>query len=102
MSVNLSKSLIVPINVPSEKMMILAGTLGCQIGTFPFTYLGLPLCTTKPKIEDFPPLLDIVERKLCACSTLLSYLGRVEYINTVLTPMVTYAMCTFKFHRRDS
>lgn len=59
----------------------------------------MPLGTTKPKIEDFAPLLDKVERKLSACSTLLSYSGRVEYINTVITPTVTYAMCTFKLHK---
>jgi len=94
--VNFNKSIIVPVNVSSEKMKVLAGTLGCQIGSFPFTYLGLPMGTTKPKIEEFAPLLDRMERKLSACSSLLSYSGRVEYINTVLTPTVTYAMCTFK------
>ena len=82
-----------------RKMKILAGTLGCQVGSLPFTYLGLPLGTTKPRIEEFAPLLYKIERKLSACSTLLSYLGRIEYINTVLTPTVTYAMCTFKLHK---
>lgn len=62
LAVNFSKSLLVPINVSSEKMKVLAGTLGCQIGSFPFTYLGLPLGTTKPKIEEFAPLLDRVEK----------------------------------------
>ena len=38
--VNFEKSLLMPINVSNEKMMILAGTLGCQIGSPPFTYLG--------------------------------------------------------------
>jgi len=80
-------------------MSILAGTLGCQIGSLPFTYLGLPLGTTKPRIEDFAPLLSKVQGKLTTCSTLLSYAGRVEYINSVITPIVTYAMCTFKFHK---
>lgn len=97
--VNFNKSVIVPVNVPTEKMKILAGTLGCQISSLPFTYLGLPLGTSKPKIEDFAPLLDKVERKLTACSTLLSYSGRVEYINSVITPTVTYAMCTFKLQK---
>lgn len=97
--VNFEKSLLVPINVSNEKMMILAGTLGCQIGSLPFIYLGLPLGTTKPKIEEFAPLLDRVERKLSACSSLLSYSGRVEYINTVITPTVSYAMCTFKLQK---
>lgn len=99
LAVNFNKSLLVPINVSNEKMQILAGTLGCQIGSMPFTYLGLPLGTTKPRIEDFAPLLDRVERKLTACSTLLSYSDRVEYINTVLTPTVNYAMCTLKLHK---
>lgn len=92
--VNFNKSLLLPINVSSEKMQILAATFGYQIGSFPFTYLGLPLGTTKPKIEEFAPLLDRVERKLTACSTILSYSGRVEYINTVITPTASYAMCT--------
>jgi hypothetical protein len=41
------------INVSDEKMCILSNIFGCQIGSFPFTYLGLPLETTKPRIEDF-------------------------------------------------
>lgn len=97
--VNFSKSLIVPINVSNEKMKILAGTLGYQVGSLPFTYLGLPLGTTKPRIEEFAPLLDRVERKLSVCSSLLSYSGCVQYINSVITPTVTYAMCTFKLHK---
>lgn len=99
LSVNFSKSLLVPINVSDEKMKVLAGTFGCQIWSLPFTYLGLPLGTTKPRIEEFAPLLDRVERNLSACSTFLSYSGRVEYINTVLTPTVNYAMCTLKLHK---
>jgi len=35
--VNFSKSLLIPVNVSSEKMMVLAGTLGCQVGSLPFT-----------------------------------------------------------------
>ena len=97
--VNFNKSLLLPINVSSEKMQILAATFGCQIGSFPFTYLGLPLGTTKLKIEEFALLLDRVERKLTACSTMLSYSGRVEYINTVITPTASYAMCTLKLHK---
>ena len=52
-----------------------------------------------PKMEELAPLLDRVERKLSACSSLLSYSSRVEYINTVITPTVSYVMCTFKLHK---
>lgn len=99
LTVNFSKSLLVPINVSSDKMKILAGTFGCQVGSLPFTYLRLPLGTTKPRIEDFAPLLDRVERKLTTCSTLLSYSGRVEYINSMITPTVNYAMCSIKLQK---
>lgn len=52
-------------------MEILANTLGCRIGSFPFTYLGLPMGTTKPRVEDFTPLMDRIERRLSACSSLI-------------------------------
>jgi hypothetical protein len=47
--VNYRKSQIIPINVVPEKMKILANTFGCQIGSLPFTYLGLPMGTTRPR-----------------------------------------------------
>lgn len=47
--VNYSKSVLVPINVSPQKIQMLANTLGCVVGSFPFTYLGLPLGTCKPR-----------------------------------------------------
>jgi hypothetical protein len=35
----------------------LAMKFGCSIGTFPFTYLGLPMGTTRPQFEDLSPKL---------------------------------------------
>jgi hypothetical protein len=57
LKVNSSKSFLVPINIDNEKAMHLASTMGCQVGTLPFTYLGLPLGTTRPFVEEFAPLL---------------------------------------------
>jgi hypothetical protein len=96
LQVNYTKSHIYPINVPQEKMVILAGMFGCDIGSMPFTYLGLPMGTTKPRIEDLTPIMDKVERRLSACSTWLSYSGRLQMINSAITPITTYAMCTIK------
>jgi hypothetical protein len=85
-----------PINVSTEKMTHLANTFGCDIGAMPFTYLGLPMGTTKPRLEDLTPMMDKVERRLSACSTSLSYSGRLEMINSTIIPITTYAMCTIK------
>ena len=77
-------------------MAILASHFGCQIATMPFTYLGLPMGTTKPTMEDLTPLMDKVERRLSAFSTFLSYSGHLQMINSILTPTVTYAMFSLK------
>ena len=59
--VNYRKSQMLPINVLAEKMEILSQTFGCSIGTLPFTYLGLPMGTTKPMMENLTPMMDRVE-----------------------------------------
>ena len=60
LKVNYRKYQMISINVDDCKMQRLAGT----IGTMPFTYLGLPMGTTKPRMEDLTPLMDRVERRL--------------------------------------
>jgi hypothetical protein len=87
---------MVPLNVPNAKLQALASVFGCQIASMPFTYLGLPMGTTKPRMEDLTPLMDRVERRLNACSNFLSYSGRLEMLNFVLSSTITYAMCSFK------
>lgn len=96
LQVNYRKSQMYPINISHERMIRLAGTFDCDIGSMLFTYLGLPMGTTKPHMEDLTPLMDRVERRLSACSTWLSYSGRLEMINSAITPITTYAMCTIK------
>jgi hypothetical protein len=40
--------------------------------------------------------MDRIERRLFVCSSLLSYSGRLQMTNSVITPSATYAMCTIK------
>jgi hypothetical protein len=96
LKVNHAKSQMLPINVSHEKMVTLANTFGCQIGSFPFTYLGLPMGTTKPHVEEYAPMMDRIERRLTACSSLLSHSGRLQMVQSVITATATYAMCTLK------
>jgi hypothetical protein len=57
LKVNYNKSTMVPLNVTDERLDVLTTLCGCQKGSLPFTYLGLPLATTKLKIEDVLPLI---------------------------------------------
>jgi hypothetical protein len=75
--VNYSKSMTIPINMTDSRLDHLARTLGCSKGTLPFTYLGLPLGTTKPKIIDFLPMVSKCERRLGGISNMLSQAGRL-------------------------
>ncbi len=55
---------MIHINVPKGDKEILAGTFGCKTDSMSFTYLGLPVGTSKPRIVEFAPLIDQVERRL--------------------------------------
>lgn len=68
LNINYQKSCLVPINISNERAIELAAVFGCSLGSFPFTYLGLPLGTTKPQVKDFAPLICRVERWLSASS----------------------------------
>jgi len=96
LQVNYHKCSMVPVNVLNNKMQDLAAAFGCQIASMPFTYLGLPMGTTKPRLEDLSPLMDRIERKLISYSNFLSYSGRLQMINSAITPITTYAMCSIK------
>lgn len=98
LQVNFQKSCMVPINTTPEEMELMAGTFGCAIGGMPFTYLGLPLGTTKPTVEDHAPIISKMERKLSSTSVFLALAGRVTYINSAVRSMPIYAMCTLKLH----
>jgi hypothetical protein len=96
LKVNYSKSQMIPLNMSQEQAAILSSTFGCQLGTLPFTYLGLPMGTTKPRVEDYMPLMDKTERRLTSTSALLTQAGRLQLVNSVLSSLPTYAMCSLK------
>jgi hypothetical protein len=75
--VNFHKSCLVPVNISQEHATTPANAFGCTVGSFPFTYLGLPLGLTKPLVKDYAPLIYRVEKRLSASSQFLSYAGRL-------------------------
>ena len=94
--VNFQKSFLVPINVSESRTIHLANTFGCAVGSMPFTYLGLPLGTTKPTLQEFSPMLTTIENRLSVVSKFLSYHGRQPLVNSVMTALPTFYMCTLQ------
>jgi hypothetical protein len=72
LGVNYMESCLVPPNLSHDKAHQRAGVFGCKLETLPFTYLGLPLGTTKPRVEHFGFIMNKVERRLTATSNFLS------------------------------
>jgi hypothetical protein len=94
LKVNYGKSFMVPINLSEDRFNVLVNTFGCAKGAFPFTYLGLPLNTTRPKMEEFLPLVSKCERRLVSTSSLLSQAGKLEITNAVLSALPTFHLCS--------
>ena len=91
--------MLVPINLSEERANLLAQNVGCALGKLPFTYLGLPLGITKPKVTEFLPLVSRCEKRLTCTSALLSQAGRLEVTNAIFTALQMFFMCTFQLHK---
>jgi hypothetical protein len=85
---------MLPMNVYEEVINNLANEFGCQVGQMPFTYLGLPLGTTRPTIAELSPLVCRLERKLSASSSFLSQGARLQLITSALASMPLHFLCT--------
>jgi hypothetical protein len=97
--VNYEKSFMVPINTAPSKLQHLARTFNCETGSLPFTYLGLLLSLSKPRVVNFSPLVSRCERRLAATSLYLNQAGRLEATNSIFSAMPTFCMSTFLLHQ---
>jgi hypothetical protein len=94
--VNYSKSNIYPINILESELQHLASTFHCQAGAMSFTYLGLPLSINKPAVQDCMPLVHRVEKRLISTSLFLTQGGKLQMVNSVLTSIDTYYICSIE------
>lgn len=93
LKVNYNKSNIVPINVNEGRFETLQNTMVCKKGSFPFTYLGLPLGLVKPTVEQCLPLVKRVAKKLMGLSTFMTQARRLLLVKSILTSLPIFHMC---------
>jgi hypothetical protein len=87
---------MIPINLNPDRLHHLAATFNCQAGSLPFTYLGLPLSSSKPSIHEFLPLVHRVERRLISTTMFLTQGGKLLMVNLVMSWIPTFFMSTLK------
>ncbi|XP_071705293.1 uncharacterized protein [Rutidosis leptorrhynchoides] len=85
LKINISKSNVYGINVSDEEMAGMVSHSGCCSGSFPFTYLGIPLGSNMNLIANWKPLIDKFKKRLSFWQArMLSYGGRLTLIKSVL------------------
>jgi hypothetical protein len=92
--VNYAKSGLVPLNMTAEKAELMAGVFCCKVQEMPFTYLGLPMATTRTRVEHYGPIMNRMERQLTSISSLLTHPDHLQLVNSVLSTSPAYIMCS--------
>jgi len=73
---------------------------GCQLGNYPFRYLGIPMHFKKLRNSDWNGIVERFEKKLSSWKgNHLSVGGRLVLINSVLTSLVMYMLSFFEVPR---
>jgi hypothetical protein len=98
LKINFQKSNLIPINITDHRAHELAEIFGCAIATMPFTYLGLPMGTTKPNATELMPLVCRIERRVTSSTLLMSHAGKLAYVNAIITSIANFTMCTIEIN----
>lgn len=85
------KSPLVGINISPTWLEDAASRLHCEIGSLPFTYLGLPIGENPRKSSTWQTVLDALRNRLSDWKNkLLSVGGRVVIIKSLLSALLVY------------
>ncbi|KAL5543164.1 hypothetical protein UlMin_010874 [Ulmus minor] len=80
-----------------EEVLILAAVVGCEKGSWPMKYLGLPLGGNPNSTEFWNPVVEKVGKMLDGWkNAFLSKGGRLTLIQSVLSSIPIYFMSLFK------
>ncbi|KAM1060262.1 hypothetical protein TB1_024191 [Malus domestica] len=100
LKINKAKCSLVGINSDGEKITRLASSWGCEVGSWPMKYLGLPLGGKPKSIKFWDPVVEKVELRLQGWKkAFLSKGGRLTLIQAVLGSLPIYYMSLFKAPR---
>jgi hypothetical protein len=98
MRINYHKSDLMTINLPDSIAREFAQVFCCNLGSFPFKYLGVPLHFGKLRKEDLQPVIDQIIKKISGWrGKLISYEGKLILIRACLASIPTYLMSVLKF-----
>lgn len=79
-------------SMSSRRITEIGSFLGFLSGSLPFNNLGVPLFKGKPKVVYLQHIIDRIKQKLSSWKgSLLSILGKVQLVNSVIHDMLAYS-----------
>jgi len=94
--VSSSKSTIYSSSISSARMANIVNFIGFNIGSLPFTYLGVPIFKGKHKACHLQPIADKVKAKMSAWkASLLSIAERVQLVKSVIQSMLIHSISIY-------
>ena len=99
--INNSKSRFYAGAMATSRSQMIAGMLGFSAGNIPFSYLGCPIFKGKPKGIFFQSIVDRIKVKFVTWKgTLLSIMGRVQLVESIIHGMLVYSFHIYMWPRR--
>jgi hypothetical protein len=59
-------------------------------------HTAVPLGTTRPSVDDLMPLVSRLEKRSLVISSMMTYTGRLNLLNSTLNAIPIFAMCCLK------
>ena len=97
LKVNMSKSKIYGLGVQSCELELVVRSFNCSIGSFPITYLGLPVGVSMVRETHWKPIIEKFRAKLSRWkASTLSFGGRLTLCKSVLGSLGSYYFSLYK------
>ncbi|XP_021986463.1 uncharacterized protein LOC110882867 [Helianthus annuus] len=96
-NINPDKSKVFGVGVSDSEINDVASIFNCGVGTFPFTYLGLPIGANMKRVKHWEPIINRFHKRLNGWKAkTLSFAGRVTLAKSVLGSLSSYFLGVFK------
>ncbi|XP_071689041.1 uncharacterized protein [Rutidosis leptorrhynchoides] len=97
LKINMNKSHLYGIGIPNQRIVEMANYLGCNMGSFPFSYLGMPIGNNMSKKEAWNPVIEKFNKRLSDWKArTLSFGGRLPLLKSVLSSLPLYFFSLFR------